>query len=326
MQKQTKGEKEMSLIPCPECGRQISDSAQHCVHCGTPLTFCPECKNVLPPKTTACPNCGYALSSVPTTLPNTVEKAITQSPSPKTEQSLSLTTCEELYKAWTKEPTTNKALTKRKLHWIFTGISLLFYLVALFVFIPYLKKFNAMSDYQRAIEIVTLKNKLSTAIIIMIIGDVIATCGAIFQSGQELYIHLSLSKWLPTCKKDYKPAILQALTTKSDLYVGKAEVLAVASWLHEDEQRKKLRIGTTIANCVLQFIGFIITCVMLTKLPDLIFLSAGQGIALMPILKKLLGILAIMVIPTVIGTILEEIFKSTGKKWVKNYYKEQENK
>jgi len=59
---------------------------------------------------------------------------------------------------------------------------------------------------------------------------------------------------------------------------------------------------------------------------DLIFLSAGQGIALMPILKKLLGILAIMVIPTVIGTILEEIFKSTGKKWVKKYYKEQENK
>ena len=28
----------MPLLPCPECGRQISDQAAWCVHCGYPLT------------------------------------------------------------------------------------------------------------------------------------------------------------------------------------------------------------------------------------------------------------------------------------------------
>lgn len=28
----------MALINCPECGRQISDQADHCIHCGYPLS------------------------------------------------------------------------------------------------------------------------------------------------------------------------------------------------------------------------------------------------------------------------------------------------
>ena len=28
----------MALLPCPECGRSISDQAAWCVHCGYPLT------------------------------------------------------------------------------------------------------------------------------------------------------------------------------------------------------------------------------------------------------------------------------------------------
>jgi len=27
----------MALITCPECGKQISDKAQHCIHCGYPM-------------------------------------------------------------------------------------------------------------------------------------------------------------------------------------------------------------------------------------------------------------------------------------------------
>lgn len=28
----------MALIDCPECGKQISDKAASCIHCGNPLT------------------------------------------------------------------------------------------------------------------------------------------------------------------------------------------------------------------------------------------------------------------------------------------------
>lgn len=34
-----RGEKEMALITCPECGKQISDLAQSCPNCGFPIGF-----------------------------------------------------------------------------------------------------------------------------------------------------------------------------------------------------------------------------------------------------------------------------------------------
>lgn len=29
----------MALIKCPECGKEISDKAQKCIHCGTTLAI-----------------------------------------------------------------------------------------------------------------------------------------------------------------------------------------------------------------------------------------------------------------------------------------------
>lgn len=29
----------MALIKCPECGKEISDKAKHCIHCGYPLNM-----------------------------------------------------------------------------------------------------------------------------------------------------------------------------------------------------------------------------------------------------------------------------------------------
>lgn len=38
----------MSLIACPECGREISDRAQACIHCGYPLNAQPLVSNNVP--------------------------------------------------------------------------------------------------------------------------------------------------------------------------------------------------------------------------------------------------------------------------------------
>lgn len=43
----------MALIKCPECGKEISDKAPACIHCGFPLNQ--EEKNILE----KCINCGY---------------------------------------------------------------------------------------------------------------------------------------------------------------------------------------------------------------------------------------------------------------------------
>lgn len=37
MVKYKKGDEEMALINCPECGKEISDKATTCIHCGFPL-------------------------------------------------------------------------------------------------------------------------------------------------------------------------------------------------------------------------------------------------------------------------------------------------
>lgn len=64
----------MALIVCPECGNNISDKADKCIHCGFPLkehmekatsinekpyTLCPKCNSVNPIGVWTCENCGH---------------------------------------------------------------------------------------------------------------------------------------------------------------------------------------------------------------------------------------------------------------------------
>lgn len=48
----------MSLIKCPECGKEISDKAKHCVHCGYPLEELKQCNDIqYKLSDTVCPIC-----------------------------------------------------------------------------------------------------------------------------------------------------------------------------------------------------------------------------------------------------------------------------
>ena len=51
----------MSMIPCPDCGEQISSKASHCIHCGCVFQVCPECEAVLTNNPKTCPECGFQL-------------------------------------------------------------------------------------------------------------------------------------------------------------------------------------------------------------------------------------------------------------------------
>lgn len=52
----------MALIKCCECGKEISDKATTCVHCGCTIEkkyICPECGEKISSKSKVCQNCGY---------------------------------------------------------------------------------------------------------------------------------------------------------------------------------------------------------------------------------------------------------------------------
>lgn len=59
----------MAIIKCPECGQDISDKANKCIHCGKILNkaiagsemTCPECGAKLQDGTTVCKECGYPI-------------------------------------------------------------------------------------------------------------------------------------------------------------------------------------------------------------------------------------------------------------------------
>ena len=53
----------MALIKCNECGKEISDTAKACPHCGyeNNLITCPECKKRIESNMNTCSNCGYEI-------------------------------------------------------------------------------------------------------------------------------------------------------------------------------------------------------------------------------------------------------------------------
>ena len=56
----------MALIKCSECGREISDTANECIHCGCPIVkkqTCSECGQECEITQEVCSNCGNKLSS-----------------------------------------------------------------------------------------------------------------------------------------------------------------------------------------------------------------------------------------------------------------------
>lgn len=58
----------MAIIKCPECGKEISDKATQCIHCGCPIEiefkyYCKECGAEILETDKVCPNCGIDLET-----------------------------------------------------------------------------------------------------------------------------------------------------------------------------------------------------------------------------------------------------------------------
>ena len=57
----------MSLIKCIECGKEVSDKATVCIHCGCPIEeklTCNECGEVISKNDEVCKNCGCPIKVI----------------------------------------------------------------------------------------------------------------------------------------------------------------------------------------------------------------------------------------------------------------------
>ncbi len=60
----------MSLITCPECGREVSDKASSCPNCGAPINtsankkYCQHCGEQIDKNCVICPKCGKQVANL----------------------------------------------------------------------------------------------------------------------------------------------------------------------------------------------------------------------------------------------------------------------
>lgn len=56
----------MALVSCKECGKEISDTASVCPHCGAPVVkdiYCQKCGTRVPANVSFCPECGTRINA-----------------------------------------------------------------------------------------------------------------------------------------------------------------------------------------------------------------------------------------------------------------------
>lgn len=74
----------MALIKCPECGREVSDTAKSCPSCGYfigGLKFCKHCGSKIPEDSAVCTKCGRQVENIGYSGGVTINNAATSSSS-----------------------------------------------------------------------------------------------------------------------------------------------------------------------------------------------------------------------------------------------------
>ncbi len=115
----------MALITCPECGQKISDTAAHCIYCGYVLHAE---QTPAPLKAETAAASANTVAQTPVSSPNQAKTATATTDLPET-------TTEELYEEWLNEPTTHRTFANKNWKWLFRGIYIPCYIIALIFFI-----------------------------------------------------------------------------------------------------------------------------------------------------------------------------------------------
>lgn len=300
----------MALVNCPECGQQISNMATHCPHCGIGLKLCPECNNVTIDNLENCTHCGFLFFPKPTVTP------IKEQEVPKVEEK-EKTTVDELYQSWMKEKNIPDIFNKR---WIYTLLALLgvvLFLVPFLQLVPYWKDCADMNDWEQAVELLIYEKTLKKYAVYFWLGAILEICVTVLPYLQNLFTHISLAKWLPNCKKDYKQTIVNAV------YTGNAEPLTVGAWLADNPKKQTARISTTLLSVLISIAGTIVSTIFFLDFMDSLTLFALQA-ASKPSIGDLCAFLICLTTISIITSIIESRYKTEARNWRNAYYNNQQ--
>lgn len=80
----------MAMSKCPECGKELSNTVEKCIHCGCEVKICPECNQLALSNAESCPVCGFSFNKAGE-IPPAIEET-------ETEQAL-----ESVFETWEKK-------------------------------------------------------------------------------------------------------------------------------------------------------------------------------------------------------------------------------
>ena len=193
----------MALIICPECGKQISNTAKQCIHCGCEIMTCPECNEVYVGKVEECKNCGFQF----------VEKTESKPVVPAKEN------CIDYYNKWKSESVLNQIMHSSAL------IYLLLALVSLVLFFVAFGKIwnwsgqisgsnNSYSDLYSGMNALAntsaIKSSVKTLFVLSFIIFFVEMSMSVLST---MYVSSSLRSWFLNNKIDLSASIKDYLLT-----------------------------------------------------------------------------------------------------------------
>lgn len=227
----------MSLIKCPECGEEISSSADRCIHCGAEFSVCPDCGQIYIGKPDACGNCGYAF----VTKKAENERTSTH-PNPAVQSQL------ELYNvtgAWRAASPFNAKLSKyvKIACTVFTIAALVFFVLAVYLTFDKSQKLssnnfgdllNSVNDFLNGKNPVkSLMSSINTLLVFAILFFMLIS---ILPTLSEIYELLSIESMIKTYISDkgriiefYKNKTSHKLTQDNDMDFDSVEVANVGT-------------------------------------------------------------------------------------------------
>jgi len=219
----------MALINCPECGEQVSSSAEKCVHCGCSFVVCPECsKAYIPGDSKKCPYCGYDNKNVFLDKKDNPTKA---------------NYSKDVFTVWQEKNESNNLVAKYLLY----ANLFLYFLIFILLIIAYvtIDRWNSKS-LDALLQVKDVRDKADRLIAgICIIGALVP----ILENVYRLYMHISCANWLETKKIDITP-IVKSMYSRVDLTDNKKnnnfENTSTAAYLSIVPHDKTLKYARTI--------------------------------------------------------------------------------
>ncbi len=181
----------MAIFKCPECGNNVSTSAECCPHCGMKFTVCPECGKIYKGQPTVCPNCGASLNCQSVTAP-------TPAPSPA-EDGVYSDSNVTMFKIWGKAGTKNLILnfiSDRKAI-ILYGILIFFACIGAIIYFVW----NGIGDIFEKYE--AFAQTFDSIGAIIWVAAVVAIAFAAIILCVRIYRDKAFVGWLTTEKYDY---------------------------------------------------------------------------------------------------------------------------